>query len=159
MSATLAILTIGVVPVKEILPLLAEHVSEDQITHVSLLGKMDPAQVRIDYCVDPGETAIPTRLSDDSLGMVSRQKVERDLQSVIEVLDNQGTYDVILLMSTADIRGLNARNAILIEPQRIIPPLVASIVDGHQVGVIVPVPELMAPQKKKRQVLEKEPLN
>ncbi|WP_312122753.1 AroM family protein [Kosakonia cowanii] len=158
MSATLAILTIGVVPVKEILPLLAEHVSEDQITHVSLLGKMDPAQVRIDYCVDPGETAIPTRLSDDSLGMVSRQKVERDLQSVIEVLDNQGTYDVILLMSTADIRGLNARNAILIEPQRIIPPLVASIVDGHQVGVIVPIPELMAPQKKKWQVLEKEPL-
>ncbi|MDV5355438.1 AroM family protein [Kosakonia sp. SMBL-WEM22] len=158
MSATLAILTIGVVPVKEILPLLAEHVSEDQITHVSLLGKMDPAQVQIDYCVDPGETAIPTRLSDDSLGLVSREKVERDLQSVIEVLDNQGTYDVILLMSTADIRGLNARNAILIEPQRIIPPLVASIVDGHQVGVIVPVPELMAPQKKKWQVLEKEPL-
>jgi protein AroM len=32
----------------------------------------------------------------------SREKVERDLQSVIEVMDNQG-YDVILLMSTADM--------------------------------------------------------
>ncbi|WLI78738.1 AroM family protein [Kosakonia sp. H02] len=156
MSATLAILTVGVVPVKEIIPLLAEHVSEDQITHISLLGKMDPEDVRIDYCVDPGESAIPTRLSDDSLGMVSREKVERDLQSVIEVLDNQG-YDVILLMSTADVRGLNARNAILVEPQRIIPPLVASIVDGHQVGVIVPIPELMAQQQRKWKVLENEP--
>ncbi|CAI8725894.1 AroM family protein [Kosakonia sp. YIM B13611] len=156
MSASLAILTIGVVPVKEIFPLLAEHVSEEQITHLSLLGKMDPDEVRREYAVDAGEHAIPTRLSDDSLGMVSREKVERDLQGVIEVLDNQG-YDVILLMSTADIRGFVARKAILIEPQRIIPPLVASIVDGHQVGVMVPIPELMAQQKKKWHVLEKEP--
>jgi protein AroM len=45
----------------------------------------------------------------------------------------------------------------LIEPQRIIPPLVASIVDGHQVGVIVPIPELMEPQQRKWSVLEKTP--
>ncbi|VDY45080.1 AroM protein [Salmonella enterica subsp. enterica serovar Daytona] len=42
-----------------------------------------------------------------------------------------------------------ARNSILLEPLRIIPPLVASIVDGHQVGVIVPVAELLAAQEKK----------
>ena len=156
MSATLAILTIGVVPVKEILPLLTEHISNDQITHISLLGKMDPQEVLLEYGAEAGEYAIPTRLSDDSLGMISRDKVERELQGVIEVLDNEG-YDVILLMSTADIRGMAARNAILIEPQRIIPPLVASIVDGHQVGVLVPVPELMVQQKKKWQVLKNEP--
>ncbi|AUU89601.1 MULTISPECIES: AroM family protein [Enterobacteriaceae] len=156
MSSTMAILTVGVVPVQTILPLLTEHISEQQITHFSLLGKMDPQDVLTDYKVDPGETPLPTRLCDGSIAMVSREKVERDLQSVIEVMDNQG-YDVILLMSTADIRGLNARNAILIEPQRIIPPLVASIVDGHQVGVIVPIPELMEPQQRKWSVLEKTP--
>ncbi|MBS6737977.1 AroM family protein [Phytobacter diazotrophicus] len=156
MSSTMAILTVGVVPVQTILPLLTEHISEQQITHFSLLGKMDPQDVLTDYKVDPGETPLPTRLCDGSIVMVSREKVERDLQSVIEVMDNQG-YDVILLMSTADIRGLNARNAILIEPQRIIPPLVASIVDGHQVGVIVPIPELMEPQQRKWSVLEKTP--
>jgi protein AroM len=156
MSSTMAILTVGVVPVQTILPLLTEHISEQQITHFSLLGKMDPQDVLTNYKVDPGETPLPTRLCDGSIAMVSREKVERDLQSVIEVMDNQG-YDVILLMSTADIRGLNARNAILIEPQRIIPPLVASIVDGHQVGVIVPIPELMEPQQRKWSVLEKTP--
>lgn len=156
MSATLAILTIGVVPVEETLPLLTEHVSAQQITHISLLGKMSPDEVRSEYRVEAGDVAIPTRLQDDSLGMLSRAKVERDLQSVIEVLDNQG-YDVILLLSTADIQGLVARNAILVEPQRIIPPLVASIVDGHQVGVMVPIPELMAQQKRKWRVLENEP--
>ena len=156
MSSTMAILTVGVVPVQTILPLLTEHISEQQITHFSLLGKMDPQDVLTDYKVDPGETPLPTRLCDGSIAMVSREKVERDLQSVIEVMDNQG-YDVILLRRTADIRGLNARNAILIEPQRIIPPLVASIVDGHQVGVIVPIPELMEPQQLKWSVLEKTP--
>lgn len=156
MSATMAILTVGVVPVNAILPLLTEHISEQQITHFSLLGKMDPEDVLTDYSVDSGDTPLPTRLRDDSIVMVSREKVERDLQSVIEVMDNQG-YDVILLMSTADIRGLNARNSILVEPQRIIPPLVASIVDGHQVGVMVPIPELMQQQQRKWSVLENTP--
>ena len=141
MKATLAILTIGVVPVSEVLPLLTEHVSEQQITHLSLLGKLSRA----------------TLLSDGKLAHVSRQKIERALQGVIEVLDNQD-YDVILLMSTAPVKGLSARNAILLEPMRIIPPLVASIVDGHQVGVIVPVEELLDNQTVKWAALEHTPL-
>ncbi|UKJ22268.1 AroM family protein [Enterobacter mori] len=157
MKATLAILTIGVVPVSEVLPLLTEHVSEQQITHLSLLGKMSREEVMEDYAVDEGEDPLATLLSDGKLAHVSRQKIERALQGVIEVLDNQG-YDVILLMSTAPITGLVARNAILLEPMRIIPPLVASIVDGHQVGVIVPIEELMDNQEAKWQVLEKVPL-
>ncbi|EMW0511103.1 AroM family protein [Enterobacter mori] len=157
MKATLAILTIGVVPVSEVLPLLTEHVSEQQIAHLSLLGKMSREEVMEDYAVDEGEDPLATLLSDGKLAHVSRQKIERALQGVIEVLDNQG-YDVILLMSTAPITGLVARNAILLEPMRIIPPLVASIVDGHQVGVIVPIEELMDNQEAKWQVLEKVPL-
>ena len=41
--------------------------------------------------------------------------VERDLQGVVEVLDNQG-YDVILLMSTANISSMTARNTIYPTP-------------------------------------------
>ena len=156
MKATLAIITIGVVPVSEVLPLLTEHVSEQQITHLSLLGKMSREEVMEDYAVEAGEDPLATLLSDGKLAHVSRQKIERSLQGVIEVLDNQG-YDVILLMSTAPIKGLTARNAILLEPMRIIPPLVASIVDGHQVGVIVPIEELMDNQEAKWHVLEKVP--
>src|SRR5690606_35277769 len=130
------------VPVSEVLPLLTEHISEQQITHLSLLGKMGRAEVMEDYAIEEGDTPLPTLLSDGEIAHVSHQKIERALQGVIEVLDNQG-YDVILLMSTASLSGLHARNAILLEPTRIIPPLVASIVDGHQVGVIVPIEELI----------------
>ncbi|EAT0004873.1 AroM family protein [Salmonella enterica] len=157
MSASLAILTIGVVPMSEVLPLLTEYIDEQHITHHSLLGKMSREDVMADYVVEPGDDPLLTLLNDNQIAHVSRQKVERDLQSVVEVLDNQG-YDVIILMSTAAIKSMAARNSILLEPLRIIPPLVASIVDGHQVGVIVPVAELLAAQEKKWQVLQMPPV-
>ncbi|EDW1973099.1 AroM family protein [Salmonella enterica] len=157
MSASLAILTIGVVPMSEVLPLLTEYIDEQHITHHSLLGKMSREDVMADYAVEPGDDSLLTLLNDNQIAHVSRQKVERDLQSVVEVLDNQG-YDVIILMSTAVIKSMAARNSILLEPLRIIPPLVASIVDGHQVGVIVPVAELLAAQEKKWQVLQMPPV-
>lgn len=157
MKATLAILTIGVVPVSEVLPLLTEHISEQQITHHSLLGTLSREEVMEEYAPEPGDTLLPTLLSDGDLANVSLRKIERALQSVVEVLDHQG-YDVILLMSTAPITGLIARKAILVEPTRIIPPLVGSIVDSHQVGVIVPIPELLENQSQKWQVLANAPL-
>lgn len=157
MSASLAILTIGVVPMSEVLPLLTEYIDEQHITHHSLLGKMSREDVMADYAVEPGDDPLLTLLNDNQIAHVSRQKVERDLQSVVEVLDNQG-FDVIILMSTAAIKSMAARNSILLEPLRIIPPLVASIVDGHQVGVIVPVAELLAAQEKKWQVLQMPPV-
>ncbi|EKO0412924.1 AroM family protein [Salmonella enterica] len=157
MSASLAILTIGVVPMSEVLPLLTEYIDEQHITHHSLLGKMSREDVMADYAVEPGDDPLLTLLNDNQIAHVSRQKVERDLQSVVEVLDNQG-YDVIILMSTAAIKSMAARNSILLEPLRIIPPLVASIVDGHQVGVIVPVAELLAAQEEKWQVLQMPPV-
>lgn len=133
MSASLAILTIGIVPMEEVLPLLTEYIDENQISCHSLLGNMSREDVMAEYAVEVGEDPLLTLLRDNQLAHVSRQKVERDLQSVVEVLDNQG-FDVILLMSTAAIKNMTARNTILLEPLRIIPPLVASIVDGHQVG-------------------------
>ncbi len=83
--------------------------------------------------------------------------MERDLQGVVEVLDNQG-YDVILLMSTANISSMTARNTIFLEPSRILPPLVSSIVEDHQVGVIVPVEEMLPVQAQKWQILQKSPV-
>ncbi|VFS59962.1 AroM protein [Raoultella planticola] len=138
MSTTMAILTVGVVPVAEVLPLLTEHIREEQITHISLLGKMTREDVMEDYAVDSGDECLLTLLNDNQPAEVSRQKVERDLKHIIAMLDRQ-EYDVILFLSSEMLSGLTARNAILLEPQRIIPPLVASIVDGHQVGVIVPL--------------------
>lgn len=153
MSASLAILTIGIVPMQEVLPLLTEYIDEDNISHHSLLGKLSREEVMAEYAPEAGEDTILTLLNDNQLAHVSRRKVERDLQGVVEVLDNQG-YDVILLMSTANISSMTARNTIFLEPSRILPPLVSSIVEDHQVGVIVPVEEMLPVQAQKWQILQ-----
>lgn len=157
MNPTLAILTIGVVPVGAILPLLAGQVPEEQIKHISLMGSLSKEEALQEYGVEAWHEPMLTLLSNKEVVEVSRQKTEQALQSAIEVLDGQG-YDVILLMSTYRFTKLHARNSILLEPQRIIPPLVASIVDGHQVGVIVPIPELLSSQAEKWALLENPPL-
>ncbi|MCZ8650187.1 AroM family protein, partial [Escherichia albertii] len=134
-----------------------EYIDEKNISHHSLLGNLSRERVMAEYAPQAGEETILTLLNDNQLAQVSRRKIERDLQSVVEVLDNQG-YDVILLMSTAAIRGMTVRNTIFLEPLRILPPLVSSIVEGHQVGVIVPVEVLLEAQAQKWQILQKPPL-
>lgn len=152
----MAILTIGVVPLAGVLPLLTEHIREEQIAHISLLGEMTPDEVMAEYAVGDGEKGLLTLLSNNQLVMVSRQKIERDVRSAIAMLDRQH-YDVILLLSSEQLTGFTTHHAILLEPQRIIPPLVASIVDGHRVGVIVPVEEIMPMQRQKWLSLKKSP--
>ena len=117
MSASLAILTIGIVPMQEVLPLLTEYIDEDNISHHSLLGKLSREEVMAEYAPEAGEDTILTLLNDNQLAHVSRRKVERDL-----------------------------------------PPLVSSIVEDHQVGVIVPVEEMLPVQAQKWQILQKSPV-
>lgn len=157
MKPTVAILTVGKVPVSEVLPFLTEHLSEQQISQVSLLGNLSPDEVRHQFSPAPSEPTLLTQLMDNTIISVGRDKISMAMQGIIEQLDNQG-YDVILLMSTMQLTGLSARNAILLEPERIIPPLVASIVDGHQVGIILPVAEMIKFQEQKWRNLTHPPL-
>lgn len=69
MSASLAILTIGIVPMQEVLPLLTEYIDEDNISHHSLLGKLSREEVMAEYAPEAGEDTILTLLNDNHLAM------------------------------------------------------------------------------------------
>ncbi len=157
MNTSLAIVTAGVVPVGEVTPLLTEHITEQQITHISLLGRLTREEALEDYGAAPGEETVLTLLRDGGLVQLSLNKVEQALQGVIEVLDNQD-YDVILVLGNGRYTRLCAHNAMLLVPDRLIPPLVASIVEGHQVGILLPTPELLSFQQKKWRELGNAPL-
>ncbi|WP_058911645.1 AroM family protein [Entomohabitans teleogrylli] len=156
MNTKLAILTVGVLPMEEVLPLLTEHIAQQQIHHICLLQGLSAHEVEEEYGAQPGEETLLTVLEDLQLAHLSLSKVENALRNVITLLDNQG-FDVIMLMSNGRFSPLTTHNAILLEPERIVPPLVASIVDGHQVGIIVPVEELLASQQEKWQFLDTGP--
>lgn len=157
MNATLAVLTIGMVPVNHVLPLLTDDIPEKNITYLSLFGSLSPEEVMTEYATEPGEEPAVVQLSEDTFVAISRPKVERALQAIVQVLDNQG-IDVILLMNASPFRQLDVRHAVVLEPGRIVPPLIAAIVAGHQVGILIPVPGVLKSQEKKWHGLEKPPL-
>ncbi len=98
----MAILTLGVVPMSEVLPLLTESIDEQHITHHSLLGKMSREDVMADYSVEPGDAPLLTLLNANQIAPVSRQKVETDLQSVVQGPATRGSA-VLYLSETAGI--------------------------------------------------------
>jgi protein AroM len=150
LQSTMAILCIDTMPVGEMLPLLSEHISEQQITYLTLLGNKTCAEVLAQYGADEdaNEPTILALLADFKRVRLSRYKIEQALHTILKILDNQG-FEVILLLSHVRFNGLHTTNAMLLEPERLIPPLVASIVGGHQVGVILPQPEFQAGQEAK----------
>lgn len=160
MNTNFAILTIGAVPVDDVTLLLAEHIPEQQIKHVSLIGGMSREEALAEYGYwegnEAGDAPLYTAHQDRDVICLSRKKVERTLRDMVQLFDRQGT-DVILLISSTRFENLVASNALLLESERIIPSLVASIVEGHQVGVMVPVPELRKGQEEKWRVLENKP--
>jgi len=157
MKPTVAILSIGMVPVDEIRAVLTEHVADEKITHISLLGNMSREEVSMEFAPEANEEQHLVVLSNNEKIYVGCDKVSLAMQNLVSLLDKLG-YEIILLTNTMPINGLNAQTAILLEPDRIIPPLVASIVDGHQVGIVLPMAELIKYQQSKWRLLENTPL-
>jgi len=157
MKSTVAILSIGMVPVDDIKTVLAEHIAEEKITHISLLGNMSREDVSMELAPDAGEEQYPVLLSNNQLVYVGCDKVSLAMQNLVSLLNKLG-YEIILLMNTMPLSGLSTQSAILLEPDRIVPPLAASIVGSHQAGIILPFTELIKSQQNKWRLLEKTPL-
>ncbi len=157
MNTSLALLSVGAVPVDEIMPLLTEDIPAQQITHLSLLGRLSHDEASEDYGAGTDDKTLQVQLGDGSLMTLSHYKVELALQAVIDVLEVQG-YDVIMVLGGGYFPGLITRSAILLVPDRLVPPLVASIVDGHQVGILLPAPQELSSQQQKWQGLEMPPI-
>ncbi|MBK4715809.1 MULTISPECIES: AroM family protein [Tenebrionibacter/Tenebrionicola group] len=157
MNTPLAIVTVGAVSDDDIMSLLTEHIPEQYITHLSLLGRLTSEEALEDYGASEREETLLARLRDGALVSVSHEKVELALQAVIEVLEAQG-YGIIMVLNNGRFSRLNAHKALLLVPDRIVPPLVASIVEGHQVGILLLAPEQTPSQRQKWQALEMKPL-
>ena len=91
----------------------------------------------------PGEPVLVTRLRDGSVVDLSRARVRDGVQDLVSLLENEGC-EAILLLCTGIFESLECRRAWLIEPDRLIPPLVAGLIGQRQLGIIVPIALLAA---------------
>ena len=85
------------------------------------------------------------------------RKVRDGIQAKLSALEADGC-DVILLLCTGQFHGLRCERAWLLEPDRIIPPAIAGLIQDRQLGVIVPLPSQMKTESGKWTLLPRMPI-
>ncbi len=156
MLTSFATLTIGQAPRTDIMPLLDEYLPREQVSHTGLLDGLTREQIELRFAPEPGEDVLVSRLLDGTQVRLASSRVEPALQEKIDWLESEGC-ETILLLCTGEFHHLKAKNALLLEPDRIIPPLINGIVGSHQVGIVVPVTEQIEHQAGKWLKLAKKP--
>jgi len=152
----LAALTLGKAPRRDLLPLLLEHLPEENIAHYGLLDGLSTAEIEQRYGPAAGEKVTMTHREDGSYAILSAAKVEAALQQLIDKLEAQG-FENILVLCAGEYKNLRTNSAVLLDPYRMLPPLVNAITDGHQVGVMVARKEYLNEQAYKWQSLASRP--
>jgi protein AroM len=154
----LGTLTIGQAPRPDIVPILDRYVPRSvRRIHCGVLDGLSRAEIDEAYGATPGEPILITRLSDGSPVRLSGPKVERGAQMKLGLLEERGC-DVILLLCTGTFHALQCRSSWLVEPDRIIPPLVAALLQDRLLGIIVPVAEQMQSESGKWSRLARQPI-
>ncbi|MWV45470.1 AroM protein [Paenibacillus sp. HJL G12] len=137
----LGVITIGQAPRKDVTPILEAHLPKRvQIIQSGVLDGLTKAY--IDAHLQPGEDdyTLTSRLTTGQSVKMGRNKIQPILQNKIFEMEDQGVKH-ILLLCTGVFPGLHTKEAFLIEPDHIIPPVVKAMVGSRRLGVIVPLDE------------------
>ena len=155
---TLGTLTIGQAPRSDIAPILRQHVPAGvEVVDSGLLDGLSGDEIRSRYGAEDGKPVLLTRLRDGGSVQLSSRKVQDGIQAKLSALEACGC-DVILVLCTGQFHGLSCARAWLLEPDRIIPPAVAGLVQDRQLGVIVPLLSQMDSESGKWTVLPRMPI-
>jgi protein AroM len=154
----LGTVTIGQAPRPDVVPIIDRYVaSRVRRIHRGVLDGLSRAEIEARYKPESGEPALVTRLQNGAVVELSRARMRDGVQDLVRLLENEGC-DVILLLCTGIIEGLECRRARLIEPDHLIPPLVAGLVGTRQLGIIVPIASQIASESGKWHSLARPPI-
>mgnify|MGYP001420497603 FL=1 len=87
----------------------------------------------------------------------SKSAVRKALQEKIHQLEKAGCSPIVLLC-TGEFEGLTTEKVRLIEPDRLLPPVFAALLNPLQVGVMVPLIEQAQSELNKWKGLDKPPV-
>lgn len=154
----LGTLTIGQAPRPDVTPIIDRHVpAELRRIHRGVLDGLSRAEIDRRYRPEPGEPALVTRLLDGGAVELSRRHMQGGVQQALARLEAEGC-EVILLLCTGTFDGLACDDAWLIEPDHIIPGMVAGLVERRRLGVIVPIAGQIESESGKWHSLARPPL-
>jgi protein AroM len=136
--SSVALLTIGQSPRADLAdPIRLALPAALAIRQVGLLDGLSTAQVARRFSPRAGAMPLVTLMNDGSVVSISSDLAEEALQQAIDRLEQEGT-DAIVMLCTGSFERLSSGKAWLIQPDRIVPALVAGLVRGRRVGILVP---------------------
>jgi protein AroM len=154
----LGTLTIGQAPRRDVIPIIDRHVpAAVRRIHRGVLDGLTREEIDARYRPLPGEPALITQLQDGSALELSRHRMREGVQDALAALEAEGS-DVILLLCTGTFDGLDCGKAWLVEPDHIIPGMVAGLIERRRLGVIVPIAGQIESEAGKWQALARPPL-
>jgi protein AroM len=155
---TLGTLTIGQAPRPDVVPIIERHVpANTRLIHRGALDGLTRAEIAARYEADPDEPALITRLLDGSSVNLSRRRMQGAVQEKLMLLEKDGC-DIILVLCTGTFTGLECRRAWLVEPDHIIPGMVAGLIEQRQIGILVPIAGQVTSEAEKWRPLARTPL-
>lgn len=154
----LGTITIGQAPRSDITPIL-DAALDPAVSrlHAGLLDGLDRPAIAARFATREGQPVLITRLLDGSSVTIDKQAAQAAAQLKIDELEAQGCT-TILLLCTGAFAGLACRRAMLVEPDRIVPPSVAALAGTHQVGIVVPLASQITSEGSKWAALAHPPI-
>jgi protein AroM len=157
-TRTLGTLTIGQAPRPDVVPIIERHVpAGTRLVHRGVLDGLSRGKIAARYEADPDEAALITRLQDGTSVNLSRRRMRDGVQTTLGALEDDGC-DVILILCTGTFVGLECRRAWLVEPDHIIPAMVAGLIERRQLGIVVPIAGQVTSEAEKWRPLARPPI-
>jgi protein AroM len=155
----LGTLTIGQAPRPDVTPVIDRYVpAEVRRIHRGVLDGLSAAEIDARFGTGPpGEPALVTRLADGRVVELSRRRMRDGVADALGALEAAGC-DVILLLCTGTFAGLECRRAWLVEPDHVIPGMVAGLIERRRLGVVVPIASQIASESGKWRSLPVPPI-
>lgn len=142
-------ITIGQAPRTDVNPILEKHLPADaECINVGVLDGLSHQEIEARFSPQEGDALLTTRLVDGSSVVIGKPAVQVALQQKISALEAQGCT-IIALLCTGEFHGLTTQKALLVEPDRVIPPVMAALAGNHTVGVVVPLVAQLKSEEKK----------
>jgi protein AroM len=131
-------LTIGQAPRPDVTPIVEAHLPRGTwCVHAGVLDGLSTREIEDQFGFRAGGRMFVTRLADGSSVELDADRVEAGVREGLARLETRGCR-VIVLLCTGVFRELYCERAWLVEPDRVIAPVISALLGSRRVGVVVP---------------------
>lgn len=148
-GAKLGTVTIGQSPRPDVTPILDAYVPAGvPRLHMGVLDGLGDDDIAARFSPRPRERRLLTRLAAGRSLELDAEAVEQELQARVRHLEQAGCT-VIVTLCTGLSRSPRTTRAWLIEPDRLLPPLVTKMIGARRLGVMVPLDSQVQTERRK----------